>query len=313
MVVSNEIEVVMPTYNGSLFVENQIKSIYNQTIRPIRLIVRDDQSTDGTNELLLQLKSVYQSWLHILPSTRNVGCTSSINILLDFTSAPYVALSDQDDVWLENKLELSIVEMNCLESFYGKTRPILIHSDLKLVDAELNDLNISYTRKQLLDPSRISPSQISLTNIVTGCTILMNRPLLIRTLPIPPEAIVHDWWIALVASCFGHISFLSSSPILYRQHSSNQIGAKGFGLKYWLHRFLDWFKNPKTGGHSLQAIRQIEYFQQRYNIFISILPRLLIANKLQRIKLLLTSSISSWPCKHGPLRTTAFYFWLLRF
>lgn len=313
MVVSHDIEVVMPTYNGFSFVENQIKSIYNQTIRPIRIIVRDDDSTDGTKELLLHLKSVYKSWLHILPSSHNVGCTSSINILLAVTTAPYIALSDQDDIWLENKLELSIIEMKRLESCYSKIRPILIHSDLKLVDAELNDLNINYTGKQLLDPNKISSSQISLTNIVTGCTILMNRSLLLRALPIPSEAIVHDWWIALVASCFGNISFLRSSPILYRQHSSNQIGAKGFGLNYWLYRFFDWLKNPKTGGHSLDAIRQIECFEQRYDVVISILPRLLKVNKLQRIKLLCTSSISSWPRKHGFLRTIAFYFWLLRF
>ena len=68
MVTSKEIEVVMPTYNGSLYIEDQIKSIYNQTIRPIRLIVRDDSSTDGTKQLLLRLKSFYKSWF-ILPSS----------------------------------------------------------------------------------------------------------------------------------------------------------------------------------------------------------------------------------------------------
>jgi len=313
MVVSSEIEVVMPTYNGSLYIVNQIKSIYNQTIRPKRLIVRDDHSTDGTKELLFHLKSVYKSWLHIIPSSRNIGCTSSINILLTFTTAPYIALSDQDDIWLENKLELSFTEMNHLESCYGKTRPILIHSDLRLVDAHLNDLNITYTSKQLLDPKKISPSLISLTNVVTGCTILINRSLLTRTLPIPPEAVVHDWWIALVASYFGHISFLCVAPVLYRQHGSNQIGAKGLGLKYWLDRLLDWINNPKTGGHSLDVIRQIKCFEHRYNVAISILPHLLNANKLQRMKLLFTSSMSSWPRKHGFLRTIAFYFWLLRF
>ena len=156
MVTSKEIEVVMPTYNGSLYIEDQIKSIYNQTIRPIRLIVRDDSSTDGTKQLLLSLKSFYKSWLHILPSSYNIGCTSSINLLLAFTSAPYIALSDQDDIWLENKLELSILKMQKLESCYGKTSPVLIHSDLKLVDAELNDLNITYSSRQLLDLQKIS-------------------------------------------------------------------------------------------------------------------------------------------------------------
>ena len=309
MVVSHEIEVVMPTYNGLSYLENQIKSIYNQTIRPIRIIVRDDDSTDGTKELLLHLKSVYKSWLHIL--LVHIMLDAPLRLIYCWLYHCSIYRVDQDDIWLENKLELSIIEMKRLKSCYSKIRPILIHSDLKLVDAELNDLNINYTGKQLLDPNKISSAQISLTNIVTGCTILMNRSLLLRALPIPSEAIVHDWWIALVASCFGNISFLRSSPILYRQHSSNQIGAKGFGLNYWLYRFFDWLKNPKTGGHSLDAIRQIECFEQRYDVVISILPRLLKVNKLQRIKLLCTSSISS--SSQAGFRTIAFYFWLLRF
>ena len=305
-----KIEVVMPTYNGALFVEEQIHSIFNQTIRPSRLLVRDDSSTDRTLEILYSLKKTYQSWLYILPGNNNIGCSSSINFLLSLTSAPYIALSDQDDFWLETKLELCLEEMQCVEQESGSDIPILIHSDLRLVDEHLRDLHINYSSRQLLRPSMNLPPQICLTNVVTGCTTLMNRPLLEQSLPIPSQALVHDWWIALVASVFGKIRYISASPILYRQHSSNQIGASGFGFDYWYIRFQDWLTNRNSGGHTLDAIRQIDYFQKRYGVTLSILPRLLRVNKLQRFICLLAAPLSSWPQKHGFLRTISFYFWL---
>ena len=100
MVSSYSIEVVMPTYNGIDFVEAQIASIYNQTLRPSKLIIRDDFSTDGTTQLLAKLAVKYQNWIKILPSYENIGCTSSVDLLLSSTCAPYVALADQDDIWL---------------------------------------------------------------------------------------------------------------------------------------------------------------------------------------------------------------------
>ena len=89
---------------------------------------------------------------------------------------------------------------------------------------------------------------ISLANVVTGCTILCNRALLI-IIAIPKDALVHDWWISLVASVFGNIEFLPWSTMLYRQHSRNVIGAKGFTLNYWLERIKDGFSFPQRWPH----------------------------------------------------------------
>ena len=148
MVTRKNIEVVMPTYNGAQFVEDQINSIFNQTIRPSRLLVRDDCSTDRTLEILYSLKQFYHSWLDILPSNKNIGCKSSIDLLLSCTSAPYIALSDQDDFWLDTKLELCFAD-SCVEKIMVLIL-MLIHSDLKLVDTYLRDLHINYSSRQLL-------------------------------------------------------------------------------------------------------------------------------------------------------------------
>ena len=98
MVITPWIEVVMPVYNGSMFLEEQILSIYDQQLRPHKIIIRDDSSIDDTPAILKRLQLKYGSWLHIVPSTSRIGCTASVDILLKISRAPYVALADQDDV-----------------------------------------------------------------------------------------------------------------------------------------------------------------------------------------------------------------------
>ncbi len=166
--------------------------------------------------------------------------------------------------------------------------------------------------QQLLDPGMISPSELALTNVVTGCTILFNQSLLNLAMPLPPQALVHDWWLALVASAFGVIGYTKHPSILYRQHQTNTIGAHELNFNYWHERFRQWIWKPQSGGHSLQAVRQIEYFERRYEISISELPALIRLGRLNRIKILMQLGSSRWPRKHGLIRTMAFYFWLLR-
>ena len=94
------IEVVLPTFNGAAYLKEQVDSIHRQTLRPQRLLVRDDGSSDGTQALLAELQQHYGSWLHLLPSEKNLGCSANVNCLLEASRAPYVALADQDDIWL---------------------------------------------------------------------------------------------------------------------------------------------------------------------------------------------------------------------
>ena len=111
VVISPLIEVVMPTYNGVLFIEEQISSIFQQTLQLYRLLVRDDGSTDGTLFLLESLKLIYGYWLVIMSCGLNKGYKYSINSLLSLATIDYVDLSGQDDVWLVNKMELSYAEI----------------------------------------------------------------------------------------------------------------------------------------------------------------------------------------------------------
>ena len=307
VVSATAIEVVLPTYNGAAYLEAQLASIHSQTLRPERVLLRDDGSSDGTQALIGQLHQRYGSWLQVLPADGNLGCTANVNRLLQAAKAPYVALADQDDLWLPHKLERSLDLMQQLEARRGTSTPLLVHGDLELVDADGERLGCRYLQRQRLDPQRCAPVDLALTNVVTGCTALLNRALVQKVLPIPPEALMHDWWLALVASAFGQIALVEEPGVLYRQHSSNVLGAQGLGLAYWRQRLKALLADPAAGGHTRAALQQAELFEERYGLPISALPSLLQLRRWRRWQALLRLPAEQRPWKHGPLRTLGLY------
>jgi glycosyltransferase involved in cell wall biosynthesis len=307
VVKQRHMEVVLPTYNGACYLEAQVASIHSQTIRPEKLLIRDDNSSDSTPRLLKRLQNHYGEWIEVLPSEGNLGCAQNINLLLGATEANYIALADQDDIWLPGKLEQSLGVMRLLEERHGATMPLLVHSDLELIDATGKRLGCNYLQRQRLDPSRTAPMDLALTNVVTGCTVLVNRALLTRALPIPGEALMHDWWLALVASVFGRIEMVENPTVLYRQHDRNVLGARGLGIEYILQRLKNLLADPGAGGHTRAAVEQAKMFAERYDLEISALPSLLDLKRYQRWQALIRLPSSVRPSKHGPLRTIGLY------
>jgi glycosyltransferase involved in cell wall biosynthesis len=305
------IEVVLPTYNGVRYLEAQIASIDNQTLRPQRVLLRDDGSSDGTQALIRELEQRYGTWLQVLPADGNLGCTANVNRLLQATTAPYVALADQDDLWKSEKLQQSLDLMKRLEACHGNTHPLLVHSDLELVDDAGKPMGCRYLQRQRLDPQRTEPADLALTNVVTGCTALINRALLGRALPIPRQALMHDWWLALVAASFGRIELLPHPTVLYRQHSFNVLGSQGLGTHYCLTR-LKWFLlDPAAAGQMRGLLLQVDFFQHRYAKSISGLPFLMQLRRRHRWLALLKLQAKKRPSKHGPLRTIGLYLLLI--
>ena len=312
MVTSSEIEVILPVYNGARFLEEQVDSIFAQTVRPIRLIIRDDGSSDDSIRIIRKLKSHYGCWLYVLPEGPNLGCTANINLLLQETTASYIALSDQDDIWLPNKLENSLRALRTSETKLGKEYPIIVHTDLRLVDDQLNEYGYSYLEFQHLNPLLVSPAQLAVTNVVTGCTCLFNRSLLNFALPLPHQAVVHDWWLALVASVFGQIIYIPSCPILYRQHTGNVVGAHGLGFAYWFKRLSDLLL-CRNNGVMHRLLIQLEYFDHRYNVSLSPLSDILRLSRWHRLLKILRLKKSHLPFKHGLLRTIGLYICIFSF
>jgi len=297
------IDVVLPTYNGVRYLEAQITSIDNQTLRPQRVLLRDDGSSDGTQALISQLQQRYGTWLQVLPADGNLGCTANVNRLLQATTAPYVALADQDDLWLPEKLQQSLRVMKQLEASHGNSHPLLVHSDLELVDNAGKPMGCRYLQRQRLDPQRTEPADLALTNVVTGCTALLNRALVQQAMPIPGEALMHDWWLALVASACGHIALVEQPGVLYRQHGANLLGARGTAPRALVAKLL--------GPHQLRPAallgavdNQRQVLSKRLGVVPHPLQLLLQQSRWRRgWRLLSDSAMRGFLRKHGPLRT----------
>ena len=224
--------ILLATYNGAAFLAAQLDSILAQTHENWRLVIRDDGSTDKTPEILEAFRARHQEKVVILEDEAgNLGLVQNFSRLMEQAGAGYIALCDQDDVWKPEKLELSLQKMRTLEAEHGTEKPLLVFTDLTVVDEDLRIIHPSFWRYQGLRPERCNAlNRLLLQNVVTGCTALMNRPLMQKAVPIPEMAHVHDWWIALVAAAFGSAGYVAEPTVLYRQHGENIIGAKSAHL-----------------------------------------------------------------------------------
>ncbi len=221
-----KIDILLATYNGERFLSEQIDSILNQTYANWNLIIRDDGSTDNTLVIINDYIDKYPEKIKFIKDDKkNLGSSKNFSELLSHTESKYIMFCDQDDVWLPKKNELSVNEILKLEKRYRNNVPLLVFSDLFVVDENINIVSDSFWKLKKRDPQNTALNRLILQNVITGCTTIMNRRLIELSLPIDEKAMMHDWWIAIVASAFGEISFIDRPLVKYRQHGSNVIGA----------------------------------------------------------------------------------------
>ncbi len=221
------VDVLLATYNAGGFLEQQIDSLLAQTFADWRLLIRDDCSRDGTARVVEHYAARDRARIVVIDSPpRNEGSRRGFSALLERSAAPYVMLCDQDDVWLPEKIERSLDGLRRLETTHGSGTPLLVHTDLRVVDETLRPLADSFWSLHSLDPRPRRPlRRLFMQNFVSGCASIFNRSLREAAAPIPAAALVHDWWLALVAAALGRIGCLPEATVLYRQHDRNQIGA----------------------------------------------------------------------------------------
>ena len=228
------IDILMATYNGERYIEQQLESIMNQSETNWRLLVRDDCSQDNTRQIIQKYQIKYPEKIIFVPSTESSGSAmNNFFKLLDYAENEYIMFADQDDVWKPDKIAVSFSKMQEMEKQYGREMPLLIHTDLCVVNERLETINSSIFALQDMNYRQDRLNNLLATNIVTGCTMLFNQALLELLGKKPANAVMHDMWIALVAAAFGKIGFVNKATILYRQHGSNANGTKNVkSLKY---------------------------------------------------------------------------------
>lgn len=258
------ISILMATYNGEEYVSGQIESLLRQTEQDFVLYVQDDCSGDNTYTILLQYARQYPGKIIVGQNERNSG-SAKLNFLalLEEHDDEYLMFCDQDDVWLPDKIERTLRAMHQAEQTYGKETPLLVHTDLCVVDEDLKVTHPSFRRMSKLDYRRTALNSLLVQNTVTGCTAMINRALKHCVASVSEQCIMHDWWLALTASAFGHIVALENEQtVLYRQHAANEVGAKdAASAAYVLGRL---FRVRETKGMVHQTYLQAEAFYRAY-------------------------------------------------
>jgi len=221
------ISICMATYNGGQFLRQQLESILAQSNQDWQLLIRDDGSDDNTKRIVEDYTSRLPGRIRLITDNGSrLGASLNFGKLLEHADTEYIMFSDQDDVWLPNKIDLTLNAMKAAEQIYPD-KPVLIHTDLKVVDSDLNIIADSMWSYQKLSPEIGDDlSKIMAQNVVTGCTMMINRKASDVSTPIPAEAIMYDWWISMNVAKYGKIVYVSTPSILYRQHSKNTIGAQ---------------------------------------------------------------------------------------
>lgn len=253
------IDILLATYNGEKYIKQQIDSIINQSYTNWNLIIRDDGSTDRTLEIINQYITTFPGKVHLLcDHEKNLGPSGNFSRLLEGSKADYTMFCDQDDVWKDSKIEITFQKMKALEG--SKLVPVLIHTDLKVVDTNLRTIADSMFSFQKLNKNFATINYLLVQNNITGCTMMINKKLRDISKPIPEEVIMHDWWIALVAVAFGKIGFVDYPTIQYRQHGANDTGAKRYSI--------DLMKRMKSVKKMYQIVNknivQANCFYERY-------------------------------------------------
>ncbi|MCQ2963095.1 glycosyltransferase family 2 protein [Streptococcus sp.] len=230
-----KINILMSTYNGEQFLAEQIESIQHQTVKDWTLYIRDDGSSDKTPDIIKRYAQADSRIIFINADNReNFGVIKNFYTLLKHSEADYYFFSDQDDIWLEDKLAVTIAEAQK----HDNQKPLLVYTDLKVVDRELNVLHESMIKTQS-DHANTELVQELTENTVTGGTAMINHTLA-ELWTSTEDLLMHDWYLALLASALGTLAYVNYPTELYRQHDANVLGART-----WSKRMKNWIKPHK--------------------------------------------------------------------
>ena len=226
-----KINIVMSTYNGEQFLAEQIDSIQQQTFKDWQLLIRDDGSSDQTPEIIKSFVAQDPRIVFINEHDReNFGVIKNFFTLIKHDKADYYFFSDQDDVWLEDKLETMLAAARQ----YPDQLPLMVYTDLCVVDQNLQVMNQSMIRSQSHHANTELVQELT-ENTVTGGVAMINHALAERWRTLD-NIIMHDWYLAVLATAIGKLVYIDQPGELYRQHDNNVLGARTFTkrLKTWL-------------------------------------------------------------------------------
>ena len=271
-----KVNILMSTYNGQQFLAEQIRSIQEQSYTDWTLFIRDDGSSDNTKEILKDFEH-QDSRIHLIDSDKsdNLGVIKSFHKLVNHDRADYYFFSDQDDVWLPNKLELSLKEAQN----YLADLPLMVYMDLKVVNQDLKIMTESMVKSQSHHANTELVQELT-ENTVTGGVAMINHALA-EMWQETDDILMHDWYLALLASAFGNLVFIDQPGELYRQHSDNVLGARTLSKRFkkWIRPHIlfavywDLIKNSQKQARHLLQMPLSQSNRELIEAFVTIMDK----------------------------------------
>ncbi len=212
------ISIALTTYNGSKYIKEQLDSIASQTLMPSEIVIFDDASTDDTVEIIKnhQLKDLIKLFIN----ENNIGLVANFKKAV-YACDPknYIAFCDQDDIWENDKLMISYLEM---VKYDDSKQPILVYSDARLIDPSNKMLYLSFMNLMGFDRFKHNYKTVLFGSLILGCTMMINPIMRNYFLESPINSNYnHDAWMSLVGFYFGKCILIDKQLVLYRKHDNN--------------------------------------------------------------------------------------------
>lgn len=277
-----DIAILMSVYNGELYLREQLDSIINQTFDNWTLYIRDDCSTDSSLSIIKEYLK-YPNITLFNDDLGNIGAKNSFFQLLKNIDSQYYMFSDQDDIWLPNKIQVSFERLKDEEAKSGKLCPILVCTDVYITNAKLDIIEESEWRLVGINDNSFSSHIKMLVNpIVIGMTMCFNQLIKDNAFPINSNIGMHDSWLAYIAAKYGKIVNINKQLVLYRQHGNNVCGINNRRKLGLLYKVL----HPKSSlqinldkYNRIKKIESISFITYLYYKFCIIIQRKI--NKLK--------------------------------
>jgi len=212
------ISVALTVYNGERYLAKQLQSIKDQVLQPIEIVIVDDVSSDNSEELIRNFDFGPIACRYYKNET-NLGPVANFKKAIGLCSGSFIALCDQDDIWLPHKIK-RLYEANLLKD---QLKPVVSYSDASLIESD-----DTFTAKSVYkDVWKIKPANYGLKmllvdNVIIGCSSLINSKMKDEVMKMPVQGVMmHDHWIALIANSFGETAFVNESLLLYRSHTGS--------------------------------------------------------------------------------------------
>lgn len=220
---NKKIAILLSTYNGENYLKQQLESLINQTNRNWTLYIRDDGSIDSTVDIIKTYVGIYDNF-HFVECDINRGAKLSFLYLLSIVESSYYMFCDQDDIWFSNKISVCVEYLLLAEIKYP-CMPLLLHTDVMLVNSDLRIIEQSYWEGGNISPNRMkSYNDLAICSYVLGCTTIFNSLAKKISFPENVNCLMHDWWVASNVIKQGKIISLYYPTMYYRQHDKNVCG-----------------------------------------------------------------------------------------